>query len=83
MPCSNVEGSVELPLAEYNRLRDVEIEYLKAGDQYSNGQKHMALELLKEIESTGFDLSIGASSMAKDTLKMVVGILKEVVRRAK
>ena len=83
MPCSNVEGSVEIPLAEYNRLRDVEMDYIKAGDLYNKGQEQMAIELLNEIDKDGFDLSIGASSGAVKTLKNVIGILTLIERRAK
>ena len=62
MPCNNIEGTVEIPLGEYNRLRDVESDYIEAGEQYHKGQERMATELLREIESMGFDLSVGATS---------------------
>ena len=82
MPCSNVEGTVEIPLGEYNRLRDVESDYIEAGEQYHKGQEYMAQELLNEIEHAGFNLSIGATADSKNVLKMVIGVLKQVVRRA-
>ena len=82
MPCSNIEGTVEIPLAEYNRLREIEVDYIKAGDQYHKGQEYMAEELLREIERTGYNPSVGASAMASGALKTVVGILRQVKQRA-
>jgi len=79
MPCNNVDGTVEIPLSEYNRLQEYQKQALKR--ELASKEERIALSNdLLEFISGRFDPSIGVTSNAADTLKAVVAMLRELAR---